>query len=520
MNWRLLVGLIFLLPNTTFADDLEREFLKVVDAPTYKRARWGYLVVDAESGKTILERNPDQLHVPASVTKLFSCAAALQTLGPDYKFTTPLVHTGEIKDGVLWGDLILVASGDLTFGGRRSKDGKTLYTNIDHTYANGNNPSAIWTDSDPYFALKELAKQLKEKGIKQIMGEIYIDDRLFTKSQSTGSGPGTVTPILFNDNVIDVRVTPGSKAGEPAKIEIRPLVPIVTFDSSVVTVEKGKPSNVMLDATAVNEIFVRGTIAVGSSPVTRILIPDDHTLFARCALIQCLKEAQLKVEAPLLRPRQYNLPTRKEVEKLPVLAKYESEPLSDSVKVCLKVSNNLYASTLPALVAIKTEGNTIEEGLRHQAKILKDLKVDPEGVTFGGGAGGNIVDRASPRSCIEVLQGMSKTPAGKAYFDGLAILGVDGTLAQAIDEKSPVVGKARGKTGTLAWYDTQNSRFLLRSKSLAGEVTTAKGKKLYFAIFLNDLPLTGEMTVDEQGKVLGKLCEILHLHGDSAKPSK
>lgn len=519
MNWRTFIVLLLVFTKPSLGNDLEKEFLKIVNDPVYKHARWGYLVVDAESGRTIIERNADQFFVPASVTKLFTCATALQTLGPDYRFTTPIVHTGEIKEGVLWGDLILVASGDLTFGGRRGKDGKILYTDIDHTYAAGGFPPATWTDSDPYYALKELVKQIKEKGIKQIMGEIYIDDRLFMKSQSTGSGPLLVTPMILNDNVIDIRVLPGKKAGEPAKVETRPVVPVVTFDSRVTTGEKGKPTNVYMDATAINEIFVRGTIAEGSHPIVRIFVPDDPNLITRCALIQCLREAQIKVEAPLLRQKQYNLPDRNKVLQLPVLAKYESEPLAESIKVCLKVSHNLYASTLPALVALKMGGSTVEEGLRHQAKVLKELKVDPDGVAFGGGAGGNIVDRATPRACVEILQAMAKTESAKSYFDGLAILGIDGTLATTIDEKSPAKGKVRAKTGTLGWYDTQNSRFLVRSKSLAGELTTEKGRKLYFAILLNDLPLSGDMTIEQQGQVIGKLCEILHLHADRALES-
>ena len=58
-----------------------------------------------------------------------------------------------------------------------------------------------------------------------------------------------------------------------------------------------------------------------------------------------------------------------------------------------------------------------------------------------------------------------------------------------------------------------NERSLLRSKALAGELETAKGTKLYFALFLNDLPLQEGGTAGQQGKVLGKICETIYSNG-------
>ena len=108
---------------------------------------------------------------------------------------------------------------------------------------------------------------------------------------------------------------------------------------------------------------------------------------------------------------------------------------------------------------------------------------------------------------------MAKQPAAKEYFDALPILGVDGTLSEAVPKSSPALGKARAKTGTFIWFDAQNERMLLRSKALAGEIETAKGTKLYFAFFLNDMPLPRNSLASDQGKVLGKICEIIYKDG-------
>jgi D-alanyl-D-alanine carboxypeptidase/D-alanyl-D-alanine-endopeptidase (penicillin-binding protein 4) len=100
-----------------------------------------------------------------------------------------------------------------------------------------------------------------------------------------------------------------------------------------------------------------------------------------------------------------------------------------------------------------------------------------------------------------------------SWHAGFPILGVDGTLADVIPSSSPARGKAQAKTGTLSWFDAMNNRTLLRSKALAGTVTTAKDHELIFAMFVNDVPLPLGVAPPREGRTLGRLCETLHLHG-------
>ena len=190
----------------------------ITGVPAYKPARWGILVVDAKTGQTVYEKNPDKLFLPASVTKLYTCATALTELGPDYRFVTPVYRRGEVRNRVLNGDLILVASGDLTFGGRRGKTGAIEFVDNDHTYANSGLMDSTLTNTDPLYALDELARQVATN-ISEVTGEILVDDRLFVRTRATGSGPEVVAPILVNDNVLDVLVTPGEKPGDPRQSE-------------------------------------------------------------------------------------------------------------------------------------------------------------------------------------------------------------------------------------------------------------------------------------------------------------
>jgi D-alanyl-D-alanine carboxypeptidase/D-alanyl-D-alanine-endopeptidase (penicillin-binding protein 4) len=159
----------------------------VLDGPDYKHASWGALVVDAKTGDAVYARNPDAMLAPASVTKLFTCAAALVALGPDSTQVTRVHQRGLALKGTLRGDLILVASGDLMLGGR-TKDGKVVFKDKDHTYANSGFGECELTDTDPLAGLNDLARQVKAAGINQVEGEVLIDDRLFARPGAAAAG--------------------------------------------------------------------------------------------------------------------------------------------------------------------------------------------------------------------------------------------------------------------------------------------------------------------------------------------
>src|SRR5688572_10019979 len=113
-----LVALLTAIPLTA-EDKLAKRIDEFLTQPHFKTTHFGWLFVDLKTGEVVLERSSEKLFVPASTTKLFSTAAALDALGADYRFRTPIYRRGNVNDaGQLDGDLILVASGDLTLGGR------------------------------------------------------------------------------------------------------------------------------------------------------------------------------------------------------------------------------------------------------------------------------------------------------------------------------------------------------------------------------------------------------------------
>ncbi|HEV3255931.1 MAG TPA: D-alanyl-D-alanine carboxypeptidase/D-alanyl-D-alanine-endopeptidase [Gemmataceae bacterium] len=513
IRWNLLVCVLVLLAPSARADnDLAAKINSIIQGPDYRQARWGILAVDAETGRTVYEHNPDQLFLPASTTKLYSCAAALAALGPDYKFETPVYQRGAVTDGRLTGDLILVAKGDLTLGGRTDAHGKMAFKDHDHIYASFL-PGAALTDTDPLAGLKALARQVKEAGIRQVDGEVLIDDRLFPKNRGSGSGPSLLTPVVVNDNVIDILVSPGAKAGDPAKLLIRPETPLFQIDAQMETVAEGRSPLVHVQAAGGQRCVVRGRIPLKSKPLLFIFPVEDPTAFARALFIEALQREGVKVAASPLQSPQVELPDKAGYANLKRVALFTSPPFAEVIKVTLKVSHNLYASTLPILAAVQKGKGTLTEGLRLQRLFLAELGVPVDSISFGGGAGGSNADMVTPRATVALLQAMAKRPDYPVYLAALPVLGVDGTLADVVGADSPARGKVRAKTGTLLWHDVMNNRTLLTSKALAGTLTTANGRTLTIAMFVNGVPLPPGVTSTREGKVLGRLCEILVQHG-------
>ena len=482
---------------------------EVMDSAKYKQAHWGLLAVDLKTGEVRHERNSEKLFAPASVTKCFSVACALDAFGADHRFETPIVRRGEVNsDGVLTGDLILIASGDLTFGGRTTESGEIAFTNGDHTYASGGTESEL-TPQDPLAGLNELARQVAKAGIKRVRGDVLIDDRLFEKAEGSGSGPGRLTPIYVNDNLIDFTIAP-TKAGQPAEVKWRPESKSFRIETHVETIaSKGKTETSVRDLGG-GRFSVHGEIAEDHKPVLRVVEASDANSFARTLLIESLQRQGVAVDAPTSADHPHDkLPPRDETLKLPSVAKFVSPPLAENARLILKVSHNQHASTLPLLVAAKHGERTLSQGLRRQHDFLKRAGVDVETISFGGGAGGSRSDYTTPAATVQLLRYMATRPDFESYRRALPRLGVDGTLAKSVGADSPAKDKVFAKTGTLYWDNVMNNGSLLTSKALAGYLTTPKGETLAFALFVNNAPVRNGLTTTTAGKDLGHIAELL-----------
>jgi D-alanyl-D-alanine carboxypeptidase/D-alanyl-D-alanine-endopeptidase (penicillin-binding protein 4) len=508
-------------PSSATNDELARRITAVLETPGYRNGHWGILVVDGKTGQTLYERNADELFAPASVTKIFSATAALIELGPNFRFRTPLVRRGEVDvKGTLHGDVILVAQGDLSLGGRTAPDGTMGFRDDDHTYAGGNLRSEV-VPTDPLAGLEHIVREVQSAGVKELTGDVIVDDRMFAPAKATGSGPLRVSPILVNDNVIDVIVEPAASGGKAARVWCLPATQYATMDAEVATVAAGRETHVEVLAAGPRRFTVRGQIAVGHARAVKIYEVDAAASFARALLIEALRRRGVRVAASPLGENSTAALRELNVAGLPKLAEYTSPPFRESIRVILKVSHNLHASTLPLLLAARHGERTLAAGLKRQGEILHRLGVAPGTISFGGGAGGDRADLATPRATVTLLRAMIARPEFSAFDAALPILGRDGTLARAVASHSPARGHARAKTGTYFIENSLDGTTVLTSKALAGYMETASGRSLVFAAFVNNVPLgaprPGRSISDataEAGRVLGRLCEVFY---DDAK---
>src|SRR5439155_21272378 len=155
----------------------------VTSKPAYAHSRWGFIVVDQSTGEKLIDRESAGMFVPGSIMKVYSSTAVLKAYGPDYRFYTPVYATSVPRGGILAGHLILVASGDFSFGLREQPNGTLAFNSfpeIDHKYADSRLAGpALLKGSDLLAVFNRLARHRRAAGISPGIGDLATDDRLF-----------------------------------------------------------------------------------------------------------------------------------------------------------------------------------------------------------------------------------------------------------------------------------------------------------------------------------------------------
>src|SRR5918996_5486686 len=105
-------------PANGTATRLQADLERLIDSPRWPGDRWSVLVVSLDRGDTLFNHHGDDALAPASNLKLFTTAAALYYLGPQFRYNTFLLSDGKIENGVLNGDLVVYGTGDPTFTAR------------------------------------------------------------------------------------------------------------------------------------------------------------------------------------------------------------------------------------------------------------------------------------------------------------------------------------------------------------------------------------------------------------------
>ncbi|MFE2017753.1 D-alanyl-D-alanine carboxypeptidase/D-alanyl-D-alanine-endopeptidase [Streptomyces sp. NPDC059499] len=478
-------------PDDEGPERLDPRITEIMGKPDYPNAQWGLLQQDPDSGRVVHSRFAEQFFIPGSVAKLFGTSGAWDTLGGDHRFRTPVYAVGDRRGSTLNGDLDLVAQGDLTMGGRTRPDGTVDYTDLDHTYAN-DFPGATLTPENPLAGINRIAQQVRRSGITRVNGNVIVDNRLFRPEPVFIPVP---TPLIINDNLIDLLSTPGARPGAPARLDWRPKVAPYRVTSTVRTVAAGEPTDIDV-TTSENgtRIKLSGTIAADSEPALKVSPITDPAAFGRTALIEALGRAGVKVTAD---PTGANPVSRLPdgYEGRPRVAQYTSPPYSQYAKLIFKVSHNLGGNLAVCLMAVAKGSQDCMDGFPVLADFLDRAGVDRTQVQLLDGRGGNPVDRTTPTAVVQILTYWHRTPEAEVFRNALPILGVDGLLADNCTD-CPARGKVFAKTGAAVGLDALNNRLAVGAITIAGYLDKGNGR---FDVFFAGVNGASTPTTDVNG---------------------
>ncbi len=464
-------------------------------------------VYDLDAHRVLYARDANILMVAASTTKLVTEGTSLALFGPGFRWTTPVYRTGPVDAaGALHGDLVLVATGDPNLSQRVRPNGTLAFENEDHAYDGSPETKAV--PGDPLAVLRDLAAQVVKAGVKRIDGRVLVDASLFP-DQGPDSGTGvTISPIVVNDNLVDVTVTPGAHPGDPVTIAASPQTPYVTFINQARTGARKSDATIDLsadarDARSRHIVKITGSQPLGPGVLYAYRIPEPAA-FAQAAFTVALGDAGVTVPNPAL-AGSVATPSPASYVPANLVAQHVSPPLSEDAYITLKVSDNLHAALMPYLWAVyrsHAKSDYLKVGFALEAQILSAAGLDVYQAAQQDGDGGNAFFTAD--FMVHYLAWARRQSWYGVLLRGLPIMGVDGTLAD-IQRSSPARGKVFAKTGTDDSDNHLNGGGVYE-KGLAGYITTRGGRHVAFAFYIGAMNgRHDEDTGEVAGQILGAM---------------
>jgi serine-type D-Ala-D-Ala carboxypeptidase/endopeptidase (penicillin-binding protein 4) len=451
---------------TSLSNDLER----LVTSSGWNGDQWSVMVVSLDKGDTLFSHGGDTQLAPASGLKLFTTAAALYYLGPNFKYSTFLLTDGKIENGVLNGDLVVYGTGDPSFTGRFGRR------------------DAIW---------HAFADTLTALGVREVRGDV-IGDASYFAGRGAGAGwqsdyigasyAAPASALSYAENIATVEVKPRA-VGEPPFVGVVDGADEITVVNRAQTVGRGRTFIHVARASYDAPLEVRGQISRATSAVQRTVPVADPAEYAASVFKKVLQNKGVTVsgevksvtnaeESPVT-GRMVFAPALEQQDPVRVLAIYESVPLIDILEIVNKKSHNLMAEqTLRTVGRVALGEGSVAAGEKAVMHLLtKEVGEAPEGFKMDDGSGLSVLDRASARNFVELLSFMAKSPMFDSYWATLPEAGVRNGLRRM--HGTAAEGNLRAKTGTID-----------NVSSLSGYVRSRNGERLAFSIISNNVPST------------------------------
>ncbi|WP_285709798.1 D-alanyl-D-alanine carboxypeptidase/D-alanyl-D-alanine-endopeptidase [Microtetraspora sp. NBRC 16547] len=418
--------------------DLIHDIDQILSDSRLTMARAGVVVRNADTGEELYTLDGGKLFAPASNTKLLTSAAAMETLGADYRFTTDVLSKGK--------DLYLRGTGD---------------------------PTMLTADYDA------LAAKVAASGVKVVTGRLIADDTWFDDVRlgtdwawddepyyyAAQISALTASPDTdYDAGTVKVSVAPGDGPGKPAKVTTTPDTDYLKIVNKAVT---GDDTDVLVEREhGGNTVVITGTVA---DPYNEWVTVWDPTLYAASLFRKGLAAHGVRVIGPTAHGA-----TPSEAK---TVATRESMPLSQLLTPFMKLSNNMHAEILTKAMGRKVSGEgSWSSGLAVTKSFAKANGVQT--LSLRDGSGLSRMDGLTPSGIASLLVAAKGKPWFPAWYDALPVAGqadrmVGGTLRSRM-RGTPAAGNVHAKTGSLTGVT-----------ALSGYVTSAEGEPLVFSILTN-----------------------------------
>jgi D-alanyl-D-alanine carboxypeptidase/D-alanyl-D-alanine-endopeptidase (penicillin-binding protein 4) len=445
-------------PGETFAAAMDSIFGDTL----FAGANWGVVIKSEETGRVLYERNPGKMFVPASNMKLVTGAAALETLGPGWRYRTALVSAGPVSGGVLRGDLVVIGSGDPTI-------------------------AADYQDGDPLRIFRAWADSLRAHGITRISGRVVGDDDAFD-DLALGAGwswddlndyySAEIGGLEYNLGVLGVSVAPGDRAGSPGRVTLLPATSYVPVENRTVT-RAGAPTE---DVSAVRQpvgtgIVIDGTVSTDTPGVRTDVAVRNNTAYFVTVLRETLIAAGIRVEGAAV--DQDDLAPAQRPARRDTLFVHASAPLAKILPGFEKPSQNQVGEQLLKTMgrAFRGEGSA-RAGIAVVDSLFRGWGLPTRRLRQADGSGLSRYNLVAPELLIALLEHMRRSPNYATFYASLPVAGVDGTLENRM-RNTPLQGNVHAKTGTVS-----------NVRSLSGYMTTAAGEPMVFSMIVNHHTVT------------------------------
>jgi D-alanyl-D-alanine carboxypeptidase/D-alanyl-D-alanine-endopeptidase (penicillin-binding protein 4) len=415
-------------------------------AARVRSGSFGIMAISVTRGDTLFTHNAGVPLVPASTLKMLTSAVAFERLGPQYRFSTDVLHDGSLgADGTINGNVYLRGDGDPALSGRYMTGG-------------------------PEAPMNYLADQLVARGVKRVTGDVVGDATAFdsrtipegwlTRYLQSGYA-ARVSGLSLNENLIWVTIAPGGARLEPATSAIR-LV------SNVQTVAGGG-ARLSVRRQTDGTIIVSGRIGRNSPPRRYVYVVEDPAPFATGALHAALVAKGITVGGGIRLGKTPSGATR--------IAAIQSPTLDRIVAAMNRESINHFAELLLRNAARGREREIQGTAAAGQSLIrqffAEKIRADTVQLHVADGSGLSTLDRVTPRAMTQMLSYAHDAEWGPWFHASLPVAG-ESELMRRRMRGGQAQGNLHAKTGTT--NDVV---------ALSGYVTAINGEVIAFTFIYN-----------------------------------